>query len=810
MNLPLFLNRTAIAVGLTLASGVLSVAHSRVYEYTFTDINGVHKSVSESAPYLNPQGNFNALLIGGLDQQIRISVSRDEDNSSIYSTTTGIITVDDRISSSSGNSFYGKSVTIPPLSDGRYTIKSEILDSKSAVVSTTTHPVFIDTVGPTSDNFSFPWVPGYDMVVSGSRWELGRGQESIIYLAVKNINDLSGFDKAVVQIIKPGGSVYSSYTMSYDEGSKGATAPITKSGMNKADWMPVSDADTDFKFRGLLYDKAGNVSQVPDQTFVFDSSPGESELFAVEDPTATTSVIPGFEKGYVKYTAGMTVDTNPVTLIYRLPRTNYRANNKAGLSFGSLLTESNGYVYIKQTIPVGTSFVIHNGYQYGGGNSSYNVKLGENAPKSPVIRSRLMTFSTVGSFDYGQKLFKNEELPGEYQTASITVDARDYVQSFYNATQAREVCSIPVGETTCTGTFSYKINKGNGYIAHYFLVRSPDKKLTSDQFEIRSIWNTDLIPKITGFDYREANKSILVYVTQPGNGNWREVLRLASVELFDTLSGTSLLAGSKVAMSGDDYTYALDLSKLPEGKYDLAFRAKDTFNNTSQLPFKSIVVDKTPPSLSISYDGAPLISESTVYGLENISVSVTDSLSESKIYQMVLQGGPTSDDVELGFTKNTDGTYTPLYPRLFPSLDETTDKYTLLVKAIDDAGNMSSKSIRFAYYPKNLIVLDKLNTLAVNKAIKLSSGEPLAVLKASQLRRNDGSLAKGVQTALITVRGDSAFPISVIGNVVAPGETKEIQIDLGAVGNDVVIPIFPGINGVVGSSGFIVEFPQLK
>ncbi len=43
MNLPLFLNRTAIAVGLTLASGVLSVAHSRVYEYTFTDINGVHK-----------------------------------------------------------------------------------------------------------------------------------------------------------------------------------------------------------------------------------------------------------------------------------------------------------------------------------------------------------------------------------------------------------------------------------------------------------------------------------------------------------------------------------------------------------------------------------------------------------------------------------------------------------------------------------------------------------------------------------------------------------------------------------------------
>ncbi|EQC0103659.1 MULTISPECIES: Ig-like domain-containing protein [Klebsiella/Raoultella group] len=810
MNLQLFLNRTAIAVGLTLASGVLPVAHSRVYEYTFTDIHGGQKSVAESAPYLNPQGNFNALLIGGLDQQIRISVSRDIDNSSVYSTTTGIITVDDRISSSSGNSFYGKSVTIPPLSDGRYTIKSEILDSKSTVVSTTTHPVVIDTVGPTSDNFSVPWIPGYDMVVTGSRWELGQGQEAVIYLAVKNINDLSGFDKATVQIIKPDGIVQSNYTMSYDEGSKGATAPITKGGMKKADWMPVSDADTDFKFRGFLYDKAGNVSQLPDQTFVFDSSPGEYEIFAVEDQTSPTSVVPGFSSGYVKYTAGMTVNDNPVTLIYKLPRSNYRPYNKAGLSFGNLLTESNGYVYIKQRVAVGTKIVISNGYQYSGGDGSYNVKLGADVPKSPVIKSRSIQFSTIGYFSDGSVKYTDKDLPGEYLTASIEVEPRNFVQSFNNLTQGYKVCSIPVGETKCTGPFSYKINKGNGYIAHYFSVSNAEKTLSSDQFEIRSIWNTDLIPKITGFDYRESTKSILVYVTQPGNGNWREVLRLAGVELFDTITGTSLLNGSKVAMSGDDYTYAFDLSKLPEGKYDLAFRAEDTFNNTSQLPFQSIVVDKTPPSLSISYDGAPLISESTVYGLENISVSVTDSLSESKIYQMVLQGGPTSDDVELGFTKNTDGTYTPLYPRLFPSLDETTDKYTLLVKAIDDAGNMSSKSIRFAYYPKNLIVLDKLNTLAVSKAIKLSSGEPLAVLKASQLRRNDGSLAKGVQTALITVRGDSAFPISVIGNVVAPGETKEIQIDLGSVGNDVVIPIFPGINGVVGSSGFIVEFPQLK
>jgi hypothetical protein len=105
------------------------------------------------------------------------------------------------------------------------------------------------------------------MVVTGPRWELGQGQESAINLAIKNINDLSGFDKAIVQIIKPDGSIQSSYTMTYDDGSRAATAPITKGGgaIAKATWMPVSDADVEFRFRAFLYDKAGNVTQVPDQ-----------------------------------------------------------------------------------------------------------------------------------------------------------------------------------------------------------------------------------------------------------------------------------------------------------------------------------------------------------------------------------------------------------------------------------------------------------------------------------------------------------------------------------------------------------------
>nr|QTX13938.1 hypothetical protein [Klebsiella pneumoniae] len=114
----------------------------------------------------------------------------------------------------------------------------------------------------------------------------------------------------------------------------------------------MSDADVEFRFRAFLYDKAGNVTQVPrPKKFVFDSSAGEYELFAVADPNSSTSVVPGISSGYIKYSAGMTVNTNPVTLVYKIPKHNYRAYNKAGLSFGSLLTEDNSYVYIKTIHP---------------------------------------------------------------------------------------------------------------------------------------------------------------------------------------------------------------------------------------------------------------------------------------------------------------------------------------------------------------------------------------------------------------------------------------------------------------------------
>nr|QTX13901.1 hypothetical protein [Klebsiella pneumoniae] len=62
-------------------------------------------------------------------------------------------------------------------------------------------------------------------------------------------------------------------------------------------------------------------------------------------------------------------------------------------------------------------------------------------------------------------------------------------------------------------------------------------------------------------------------------------------------------------------------------------------------------------------------------------------------------------------------------------------------------------------------------------------------------------LVQGVQTANITLRTDANYAINILGTVIQPGETKDIQIDLGA-GVNTTVPIFPATNGATGQKRF--------
>lgn len=792
-----------------LILGILSFpGHSRVYEYTIKDIYGVEKSVSAKSGILNTNEKIELSLISGLDRNIHITVQKS--GVAIYSTTTDSIRVSDRIKASTGEEFYGKTVTLPPLSDGTYFVTSDILNTEGIVVDSTVQSFIIDTAGPSADNLMIDQRPGYDMVLTGDLWELGQGADSKLYLNVKNVKAAAGFDKATIQVINPNNTVYSVTDMVYDSGSSSLSVAWTQGGSVKSPWMPVSNADVEYRFRVTLYDKAGTKTVLPDQRFLFDSDLGEYTLFAVFDPNATSSVVPGFNKGYVAYKAGMTVNQNPITLVYRIPSTNRREYRKSGLKFGQIISEANGYSYVSVTTPYQTQVVIHNGYRWGGANVSYNIVLGADAPASPTTPSVWLTsdkMEEIGAFQY---LWKTSQLPAKYVSAKVRTSARNYIQ--YAVANNVEICNIPVGQTECTGPVSWpipNIESGNGTVTYSFRIINYNKTLTSGYTERRNHWNTDLKPRITGYDYQEDKKIVLLFVTMPGNGKFGDQLLLKSASIMDVDTGSEVLTGIKTGLSGEDYTFTFDLSKLVEGKYTLSFLAKDTFENEASSPFITLVNDMTPPDISFNYENAPLPSGTTVYGLENISISLNDALTKPSLLRLELKGGPASDSVILGFNQNSNGTYTPDYPRLFPTLDKNTDKYTLTAFATDTKGNTTQKSIQFSYYPKNLVTLEKLKTLGVVKALKTSDNTPLAVMRTGQLRRNDGSLAQGLQTANVTLRTDADYAINILGTVIKPGETKEIQIDLG-VGVNSTVPIFPAASGSTGQSDFIIEFPQVE
>ncbi|CGE34606.1 Protein of uncharacterised function (DUF3607) [Salmonella enterica subsp. enterica serovar Typhi] len=325
------------------------------------------------------------------------------------------------------------------------------------------------------------------------------------------------------------------------------------------------------------------------------------------------------------------------------------------------------------------------------------------------------------------------------------------------------------------------------------------------------VWHT-LGPSVTGYDYNDTTNILQVYINQPGDGSYFDTVKLSRVWLSDKsrnnadINVTGTLTGRNTATG--NYTYEFNLKLIPEGSYNVQLNAQDSFNNTGSLDYKTVTVDNTPPSISISYETKPITSSVTVYGLENIRIQLADTLTKPSLTRMTLRGGPVSDAVELSWVNLGNNLYAPNYPKIFPSLNDG-ETYTLTVQAKDEMNNVKESAVEFSYLPNNLVRLENLKTISVSTALKTSDDTPLAVLYASQLRKKDGSIATGKQDAILTVRKDAAFGVTVNGVSAAPGESKNVQLDLG-LGDSRSFPIFPSTSGVVGTSEFMLNIEELK
>ncbi len=117
-------------------------------------------------------------------------------------------------------------------------------------------------------------------------------------------------------------------------------------------------------------------------------------LWAVHDPNTSSSVVPGVSN-YPAYKAGMVVNENPIRLVYRIPKSNYRAYSEGGLQFINQysapkeIAVDSTYAYVEMTLPYGSingdMARMANFGQWGGYYPSYSLVLNPSANQTPAF-----------------------------------------------------------------------------------------------------------------------------------------------------------------------------------------------------------------------------------------------------------------------------------------------------------------------------------------------------------------------------------------------------------------------------------------
>lgn len=807
-----------------LLTGAVSIAAllcpvtalAQIYESTFTDTNNVVVNIRPTAKFYNPRTPMALTLISGLDRYLTVTV-KNKSGEQLFNQKSTLTTINDRITASDGTDFYGKKMTLPALSDDNYVITVLLTDLKDAQVATYTYNWTIDTHAPAGDPITADASTSAPVPKPGTVFKLGVASGDQFDFFSLNVSDeSSGIAGAIFNIYNPDGSLFSSTPMKYDSAGKKVYhtyAYHTSEGVG----MPSSNLDEEFQAEVQIKDNAGNINTLPKQPFRWDNVIGEITLFAVRDPLSNSSVVPGISSGYKAYQAGMTVNENPIRFVYRIPLTNLQPDAEGGLQFinryetPKQLYRDATYAYIEMKIPYGSvnadmvrmrNFGSNYGYK-----PAFSVKLGPTAPVSPAIVRPYIEYRDEAGTWWPLADMQNvdsDRLPKIFDRVRYLVSPRPYDQ----IVNGLDTCTVLANQSSCEAVANYNMlpNTQANYRKLYTVSSADDSGLGTSGTQVVS-WNDTQKPTVTNVSLDKSTNILSMSAFLPGDSEWLEEKMIVSWWLSDSKTGNKLtLSGTNTNRVSGNYTFTFPLSQLAEGSYNLVCNVADKFNNAAAKNYGPVVIDRTAPTAAITYEGKSIAGDVTVMGLENIRITLQDNLTQPRITRIQLSGGPTSDVVDLSWSSISSNVYGVEYPRVFPSLSG--EGYTLKVTVQDEQNNSRIYTVGFKYMPANLVQLQNLRTLAVNSPLKTSTNAPLAFLRTSVLRKENGQIAKGVQNGTLTVRSDAAFPITMNGVTAAPGQTVNITINLGN-GDETLVPIFPGQSGKAGDSSFMVEFPQL-
>lgn len=768
--------------------GPAAFVHAQVYEMSYTDTNGALQVKGPSATWYSANSDVVVTAISGLDRKVKLELVKG--NTVVQSQTSPLITVANRITAADGKDFYGSKFTLTRPADGYYVLRSTVLDINNAVVTTTNYTFNVDTVGPTATQ-------GYSFTIGG-----GTGGSVAVFGPDSGGNSIN-----LNGIVDDGSGVASATYYTIDSAGTKREKATTLTSTTPANWnakTTFAAASNVAPTQGLytiglaITDQAGNIGKIENQSYI--------------DPILPplVSEIWNSSTGLWQPLAGAVSYENPVKVRVKIPKTDHVNFNATNYGFvQSPHSTDASYAYYQYSASAPSSygywrFTTKAGlYRDVQTSVVNNVTLLGSAAPGPAYTN--MQYGVVGKamVNSGSVRFS---VPATVDRVTINVAARSYPQKI---TVNNVNCIVPIDGTSCTMDPLVNYTNGRGYIP--YTINITNTVNTSQRVNVGyfyTYWDFNP-PVIDDFNYVSDARKLLLYVTDNDRtDNWQlSVWDTRDFKVKATNSANQVFTVPLISYKDESFKnkYAeFNTATLAEGVYTFTATATDTDGNAATSTLTGVVVDSTGPTINVTNKSGSMTNVETI---KDFRVSVTDTVdNDPVITSMSLTGGPINDNLQLGFSKLSDG-YQPEVPRMFPTL-EAGQEYTFKVEARDSQGNKSTFSKTFSLAQKNLVMADPVSVMAVAKSLLDSHDQPLGTVVFKGALTDGGTQSRGPQAGYITLRSDAAFSVIFNGQQVQPGETKDVVIPLDVQGS-AKLPVWPATSGVTGKANFMIDIPQL-
>lgn len=759
--------------------------------------------------FISNTNNLTLYISSGLDRRLRVSINTG--NSTVFSTTTTVVNISDRLTIDD-KQFYGKTVIASNITtDSDYTLLIETLDLSGNVVGSEQHEFVRDTIAPVIHDTDITWIRGgYHL---GSINVFG-DEMATKELRLNNITDSnSGLLRAEYFVESDTfNRITTPASLNIDSTGKGNVTIQAKQAANRS-LYPQGRYRIGFD----LFDKAGNKATIQRYSHLDSTCPRDIQV----------QVFNAASNLWEPYIRDMLIHANPVKMRWSRLASNFQLSDD--IPYGWAKTDQvsysdDTYKYLEKTFPYPQDYTYFNLYIASGLNCktdylrNYHFSLAPGVNKAPVFqslkhRTNLPDAGGDGRWVNSDRVQHNR--PYQVTHTRATAEPRPFRQKAW--LNGQPACYIEPGETYCDSTTNISYSTGRGYSPIPMYISNADGTMQIHSTYLYTYWDYNS-PEIKSVTHNMSDKKIKLHTLDSDTvSDWRESMwRVSKAEIHhvNVSSATSGTINSSGHVMNDTNNRidTFDVSKLPDGQYQITAKVTDTYGNIATKRAADLTIDNSPPLIKISYL-AEIGMPDLIADIRDIVINIED-MSSASLISARLHGSNSSENVFLGLLNTAENQFQVERPRIFPTLIDG-ERYGLELIATDVYGNKTVNNVSFKYIPDNLITMQVQPYLPLAVNLKNSSDEPIAsIYSTAPLQIEGGMLATGPQDATITNRSDSAFAISLetsTGQVtVEPGETKDIVIDLGDTGSELSVDVYPAEVGKSGFSELMFDIQSLR